>query len=427
MHPDKQLAGLLGLTDARHDADATPTSRSNTATRPRSRDRRPDDPVPRHAPTATRSTARRAVATLYSNATTATANPAVTLRSVGSNGGQAAAFTYDLARSVVYTRQGNPAWAGQERDGVVGIRPDDLFYGAKSGDVQPDWLDTSKIAIPQADEQQRLLVNLITQMERDKLPLPHFWYLPRGLKAAIVMSGDDHADYGGTAATSTASRQLSPPGCVGRPLGVRPLDLLHLPEQHRSPTRRPPATPPTASRSRSIRSSAPARRRPRRRRSSPRSSTPSCAQFTAKYTEPPGAGDEPHPLRRLARLGLERQDRARARDPDGRATTTTIPGTWIGNKPGFLNGGGFPMRFADLDGTPDRRLPGEHEHDRRGRPGLPGDRQHAARQRARPAGLLRRLRHQHAHRLPATPTPATTRSSPRLRRAACRSSPTSSC
>ncbi len=44
----------------------------------------------------------------------------MTLRSVGSNGGHAAAFTYDLARSVVYTRQGNPAWAGQERDSGVG-------------------------------------------------------------------------------------------------------------------------------------------------------------------------------------------------------------------------------------------------------------------------------------------------------------------
>ena len=73
------------------------------------------------------------VATLYSNATTATTAPAVTLRSVGSSGGQAAAFTYDLARSVVYTRQGNPAWAGQERDGVSGIRPNDMFYGAKAG------------------------------------------------------------------------------------------------------------------------------------------------------------------------------------------------------------------------------------------------------------------------------------------------------
>jgi hypothetical protein len=27
------------------------------------------------------------------------------------------------------------------------------------------------------------------------------------------------------------------------------------------------------------------------------------------------------------------------------------PASWIGSKPGFLNGGGFPMRFADTDGT----------------------------------------------------------------------------
>jgi hypothetical protein len=28
------------------------------------------------------------------------------------------------------------------------------------------------------------------------------------------------------------------------------------------------------------------------------------------------------------------------------------PAAWIGAKPGFLNGGGFPMRFADVDGRP---------------------------------------------------------------------------
>ena len=69
-------------------------------------------------PTATRPAAPRRSRRSTRTPTTATANPAVTLRSVGTNGGQAAAFTYDLARSVVYTRQGNPAWAGQERDGV---------------------------------------------------------------------------------------------------------------------------------------------------------------------------------------------------------------------------------------------------------------------------------------------------------------------
>src|SRR6185312_15470252 len=97
------------------------------------------------------------------------------------------------------------------------LRPDDMFYGAKVGDVQPDWIDTSKIAIPQADEQQRLLVNLITTMERDKLPLPHFWYLPHGDKAAIVMSGDDHSPdsaVGGTASNFDRFKALSPPGCI---------------------------------------------------------------------------------------------------------------------------------------------------------------------------------------------------------------------
>ncbi len=62
------------------------------------------------------------VATLYSNATTATGEPAVTLHAVGAAGGQAAAFTYDLARSVVATRQGDSARAGQESDGILPIR-----------------------------------------------------------------------------------------------------------------------------------------------------------------------------------------------------------------------------------------------------------------------------------------------------------------
>ena len=153
------------------------------------------------------------VATLYSDATTPTANPAVTLRSVGSNGGQAAAFTYDLARSVVYTRQGNPEWAGQERDGEAGpIRPNDLFFGNALGDEQADWVDLDKVAIPQADEQQRLLANLIGEMNSDRMPLPRFWYFPRSEKAVVVMTGDDHAS-GGTAGRFDQYKALSPPGC----------------------------------------------------------------------------------------------------------------------------------------------------------------------------------------------------------------------
>ena len=196
MRPDKQLAGLLGLVDA-----GSTLSEGyllvNTSNGPGVGI--VDQTMQFHG-TADRYTLAGAssLATLYSNALTATANPAVTLRSVGSNGGQAAAFTFDLARSIVCTRQGNPAWSGQERDGQTPIRSDDLFYGAASFDPQPDYVDLNKVAIPQADEQQRLLANMILSMESDKKLLPRFWYFPNGYKAVVVMTGDDHAN-GGTA------------------------------------------------------------------------------------------------------------------------------------------------------------------------------------------------------------------------------------
>ena len=152
------------------------------------------------------------IARLYSNASTATSNPAITINTVGS--GQAAAFTYDLARSIIYTRQGNPAWDGDERDGIAPIRSDDLFYGAKVGDVQPDYIDHNKVAIPQADEQQRLLANLIQSMNQDQKPLPRFWYFPRGEKAVVVMTADHHSD--GTAVIDRFDKEVasSPAGCA---------------------------------------------------------------------------------------------------------------------------------------------------------------------------------------------------------------------
>ncbi len=153
-----------------------------------------------------------AVATLYSDAATATTNPAVTLKSVGSSGGQVAAFAFDLARSIVYTRQGNPAWAGQERDGTAPIRPDDLFFGAAAGDSKPDWVNLAKVAIPQADEAQRLLANLVISMNADRMPLPRFWYFPRGEKAVVVMTSDNHGS-GDTVARIDSYNAASPANC----------------------------------------------------------------------------------------------------------------------------------------------------------------------------------------------------------------------
>jgi hypothetical protein len=210
MHPDKQLAGLLGLS-------VQPSIRVNgyllvdTTTSPGAGIT--NQTIQFHGASDLYSLAgATSLATMYSNAVTPTTNPAVTLANVGANGGQAATFTYDLARSIVYTRQGNPFWSGQERDGVSPIRSDDLFFGAAFLDVQPDWVDFTKIAIPQADEQQRLLANLILYMNRDRKPLPRFWYLPRGGKAAIVMTGDDHQQ-GGTAGRFDQLKALSPAGC----------------------------------------------------------------------------------------------------------------------------------------------------------------------------------------------------------------------
>ena len=70
----------------------------------------------------------------------------------------------------------------------------------------------SRVAIPQADEQQRLLANLVTQMSLDRMPLPRLWYLPRGAKAAVVMTGDDH-DRGGTPDHFDYFKAQSPAGC----------------------------------------------------------------------------------------------------------------------------------------------------------------------------------------------------------------------
>ena len=153
------------------------------------------------------------IATLYTNFTTASSNPAVTLRKVSPNGGYAAAFAYDLATSIVYTRQGNPAWATQERDGFTPIRSDDKFYGDATGDPQADWVDLNTlVSVPQADEQQRLLANLILQMNLAKKPLPRFWYFPRGKKAVVIMTGDDHGN-GGTAGRFNQQIAQSPAGC----------------------------------------------------------------------------------------------------------------------------------------------------------------------------------------------------------------------
>jgi hypothetical protein len=130
-----------------------------------------------------------AIASLYSDSATATTNPAVVVASAGQ--GRAAAFTYDLAKNVVYTRQGNPANANVDTDGDGVLRTVDLFQAKGEG---PTWVDRDKVAIPQADVQQRLFARLVQQLLDDITPLPQLWYFPGTAKTMLIPTGDAHAN-----------------------------------------------------------------------------------------------------------------------------------------------------------------------------------------------------------------------------------------
>ena len=341
--PDKELAPLLGLTDAGSTLanaylliDTTQQPGAGLVAQT----------IQYHG-AADRYTLNGAtsVAALYSNATTATTNPAVTLRSVGMQGGQAAAFTYDLARSVVYTRQGNPAWAGQERDGFGPIRPNDLFFGNASGDPQPDWVDLTKVAIPQADEQQRLLVNLLLQMTADRKPLPRFWYFPRNLTAVVVMTGDDHAN-NGTRYRFDADLAQSPTGCaVATWECVRSTSYLDV----NTPLADAQAAAYTAQGfevglhlntgcdnwtpdSLDI------------------TFTNELAAFRAAYPSVPAPMTE----RTHCIVWSDWATMALANSARGIRLDTNYyywPGSWLQNRPGFFTGSGIPMRFATTSGS----------------------------------------------------------------------------
>ena len=285
------------------------------------------------------------VATLYANAGAATSSPAVTLRTVGSAGGQAASFAYDLARSVVYTRQGNPAWVGDKRDSSTqSIRSEDLFFGAKPGDIQPDWVDFGRIAIPQADEQQRLLANLITQMNLDRAPLPRFWYLPRGEKAAVVMTGDDHGN-GGTSGQFDRFKAASPAGCsVADWECVRSTSYLY------------PFSPLTDAQADAYQAEG---------FEIALHLTTYCQDFTPASLEAAWQEFLPKfqaswsvaPLRTLRTHCVTWSDWAsepKAELAHGVRLDLNYyyaPGSWVQDRPGMFTGSGFPMRFADVDGS----------------------------------------------------------------------------
>ena len=328
MRPDPQLAGLLGITAATgtvSEGYLLATGQGIVG-----------DTIQFHG-TADRYTLNgaTAVATLYSDATTATSNPAVTLHSVGSSGGQAAAFTYDLARSIIYTRQGNPAWAGQERDGHTPKRSSDLFY--------PDWVNLDKAQIPQADEQQRLLANLILNMAAK--PLPRFWYLPRGEKAVVLMTGDDHGN-NGTEGRFESYQLASPSGCSvadwecvrgtsyifpNTPLASVDAEAFEADGFEIAVHVNTNCADWTSSSLQTFYAT-------------------QIASFAANFT----TLDAPATNRTHCIVWSDWVSQARVSKDNGIRLDTNYyywPPEWVDDRPGFMTGSGMPMRFADTDGT----------------------------------------------------------------------------
>ena len=125
-----------------------------------------------------------ALASCWDGINTPGEHPAVTLNAFGN--GRAAAFTFDLAKSVVLMRQGNANWKDSEGDGttVSGFRPADMFARIE-GDI---WFEPQRLRIPQADEEQRFLANLILHLTDQ--PMPRLWYLPARHKWLIINTGD---------------------------------------------------------------------------------------------------------------------------------------------------------------------------------------------------------------------------------------------
>ena len=202
-------------------------------------------------------------------------------------------------------------------------------------------MDLTKVQIPQADEQQRLLANLVTQMNLGKKPLPRFWYFPSGFKAVVVMTGDDHAN-GGTAGRFNSYISASPSGCsVADWQCVRSTSYIY------------PNSPLTNSQAQSYTSQG--------FEVALHDSTgcadftsysdldsyyaPQLASFTSKYTSIPA----PTTNRTHCIVWSDYDTQPQVELSHGMrldANYYYYPPTWVNDQPGLFTGSGMPMRFA---------------------------------------------------------------------------------
>ena len=122
----------------------------------------------------------KTIASFLSDSVAGDVIPSVVSNSFGN--GHTVAFLYNLPENIVYTRQGNPLFAGIEKDSIPGLRAMDLFTDG--------WVDTTNNVINQADEQMVLLSHCIEKMSSFTKPLPRLWYFPDSLKCLVTLTND---------------------------------------------------------------------------------------------------------------------------------------------------------------------------------------------------------------------------------------------
>ena len=200
------------------------------------------------------------------------------------------------------------------------------------------------MAIPQADEQQRLLANLILEMNADRKPLPRFWYFPNGKKAVVIMTGDDHAN-NGTAGRFDQFNAASPAGCsVTNWECVRGTSYIY------------PDTPLTDAQAAAYNADGFEVGLHLNTNCADFTQTQleafysdQIAQFTSKYTSIPA----PITQRHHCIAWSDWVTGAKVQLANGIRLDTSYyywPPSWVVNAPGMFTGSAMPMRFADLDG-----------------------------------------------------------------------------
>ena len=110
--------------------------------------------------------------------------PAITTHRLGK--GRAVLSTYNLAKNIVWTRQGDPNEVDKENDFHRGaLRASDLFIGM---------LDSERRISPQADIQQAIFAKALAMLLAQRQPVPVIWKFPNAKPAVVIMIGDHHGE-----------------------------------------------------------------------------------------------------------------------------------------------------------------------------------------------------------------------------------------